>query len=91
MRLLMRVAFPPTMPNPFLAARDFEPRWRALLKSLGALAAYPREEGRTHYVLFEIEPDRITSTAEAVFRLAHVKPDFLPEIAPPPYYGLRGG
>jgi len=27
--------------------------------------------------------------AEAVFRLMGVKPEFLPEIVPQPYYGLR--
>jgi hypothetical protein len=87
MRLLIRVAFPPALP--VLAAPDFEGQWRALLKRIGALAAYPREQGRLQYVLIEAEPSQITPIAEAVFRLAGVKPEFLPEIVPPPYYGWR--
>ncbi len=85
MRLLMRVPLSPDIP----AAPDFEAQWRALLKRIGALAAYPKEEGRLQYVLIDPDPTQITPIAEAVFRLVRVKPEFLPEIAPPPYYGLR--
>jgi len=87
MRLLIRVVLPPA--SPVLAAPDFEGQWRALLKRIGALAAYPREQGRLQYVLIEAEPNQITPIAEAVFRLVGVKPEFLPEIVPPPHYGLR--
>jgi hypothetical protein len=89
MRLLMRISIPAATANPFQAAPDFEAQWRALLKRIGALASYPREEGRLQHVLIEVEPRQITPIAEAVFRLVGVKPAFLPEIAPPPYYGLR--
>jgi hypothetical protein len=41
-------------------------------------------------VLIEVQPGQITPIAEQVFRFMGVKPEFLPEIAPPPYYGLRG-
>jgi hypothetical protein len=88
MRLLMRVILPAATATA-LAGPDLEPQWRALLKRIGALAAYPREEGRTQYVLLDIDPAQITPIAEAVFRLVHVKPEFLPEIAPQPYYGIR--
>ena len=81
----MRVVLPAAVP----AAPDFEEKWRALLKQIGALAAYPREQGRIQHVLVEADPSRITPIAEAVFRLVGVKPEFLPEIVPPPYYGLR--
>ena len=87
MRLLIRVVLLPA--SPVLAAPDFEGQWRALLKRIGALAAYPREQGRLQYVLIEAEPNQITPIAEAVFRLVGVKPEFLPEIVPPPYYGFR--
>ena len=87
MRLLISVFLPPA--SPVLAAPDFEGQWRALLKRIGALAAYPREQGRLQYVLIETEPNQITPIAEAVFRLVGVKPEFLPEIVPPPYYGFR--
>ena len=84
----MRVALPAA--TPILAAPDFEAQWGALLKRIGALASYPREQGRIQHVLVEADPSEITPIAEAVFRLVGVKPEFLPEIVPPPYYGLRG-
>ena len=87
MRLLMRVNLSPA--TAVLAAPDFEAQWHSLLKRIGALADYPREEGRIRCVLIEAAPHQITPIAEAVFRLVGVKPEFLPEIAPPPYYGLR--
>jgi hypothetical protein len=87
MRLLMRIVLPAA--TPVLTAPDFEAQWRALLKRIGALAAYPREQGRIQYVLVDADLSQITPIAEAVFRLAGVKPEFLPEIVPQPYYGLR--
>jgi hypothetical protein len=89
MRLLMRTVLPAAVANPVLAGPAFEAQWRALLKQIGALATYPREEGRVQYVLVDADPSQITPIAEAVFRLAGVKPEFLPEIVPPPYYGVR--
>lgn len=86
MRMLMRVIVPAEV----LAAPDSLARWRALLQSIGALASHPREEGRVQQVLLDVEPARITPIAEAVFRLTGTRPEFLPEIAPPPYYGLGG-
>ena len=46
----MRVVIPAETPNPFLAAPEFEAQWRALLKRIGALATYPREQGRLQHV-----------------------------------------
>ena len=89
MKLLMRVVLPAATVSSVLAAPDFEAQWRALLKRIGALADYPREQGRLQYVLVEADPGQITPIAEAVFRLVGVKPEFLPEIVPQPYYGLR--
>jgi hypothetical protein len=89
MRLLMRVVLPAATVNPVLGAPDFEAQWRALLKRIGALATYPREQGRIQHVLVEADLSQITPIAEAVFRLMGVKPEFLPEIVPQPYYGLR--
>ena len=85
----MRVVIPAAAANPFQAAPDFEVQWRALLKRIGALASYPKEHGRLQHVLVDIDPGQITPIAESVFRFVGVKPEFLPEIAPPPYYGLR--
>ena len=86
----MRVALPPETASAVLAAPDFEAQWRALLKRIGALATYPREQGRLQHVLIDADLSQITPIAEAVFRLMGVKPEFLPEIVPPPYYGWRG-
>jgi hypothetical protein len=85
----MKVVLPAATENSVLAAPDFEAQWQALLKRIGALAAYPKEQGRLQYVLVEADLSQITSIAEAVFRLVGVKPEFLPEIVPQPYYGLR--
>ena len=87
MRLLIRVVL--TAENSVLAAPDFAAQWGALLKRIGALASYPREQGRLQHVLLDTDLSQITPIAEAVFRFVSVKPEFLPEIAPPPYYGLR--
>ena len=89
MRLLMRVVFPSAAESPVWASPDFDAQWRTLLMQIGALASYPREQGRIQHVLVDIHPSQITSIAETVFRLGGVKPEFLPEIAPPPYYGVR--
>ena len=86
----MRVALPPETASAVLAAPDFEAQWRALLKRIGALATYPREQGRLQHVLIDADLSQITPIAEAVFSLMGVKPEFLPEIVPPPYYGWRG-
>lgn len=85
----MRIVLPAATVNPVLAAPDFEAQWRSLLKRIGALATYPREQGRIQHVLVEADLSQITPIAESVFRLVGVKPEFLAEIVPPPYYGLR--
>ena len=85
----MRIVIPAATVNPFLATPDLEAQWQSLLKRIGALASYPREQGRLQHVLVDIAPSQITPIAEAVFRLIGVKPEFLPEIVPPPHYGLR--
>ena len=85
----MRVVLPAATADAVLSAPDFEAQWRALLKRIGALATYPREQGRIQHVLVEADPSQITPIGEAVFRLMGVKPEFLPEIVPQPYYGLR--
>jgi len=89
MRLLIHIVLPVAATNPALAKQDFDAQWRALLKRIGALAVYPREQERSWYVLVDIDPAQITPIGEAVFRLLGVKPEFLPEIVPQPYYGLR--
>lgn len=89
MRLLIRIVLPPATANAIASGSEFATQWRGLLKQIGALAAYPKEQG-LQYVLVDADPAQITPIAEAVFRLVGVKPEFLPEIVPPPYYGWRG-
>jgi hypothetical protein len=89
MRLIMRVCLPSATENTALSAPDFELKWQLMLKRIGALSVDAREQGRMHFVLLDIAPAQITPAAEAVFRLTGVKPDFLPQIVPPPYFGVR--
>jgi hypothetical protein len=89
MKLLIKIVLPAATENPIVSAPDFQAQWQAVLKGIGALAVYPREQGRLQYVLVDAELGQIMPIAEAVFRLLRVKPEFLPEVAPPPYYGLR--
>ena len=90
MRMLMRITLPAETANAVLATPGLPAQWGALLKRIGALATRPQEQGRIQHVLLDTDPSQITTIAEAVFRLWGVKPEFLPEIVPPPYYGWRG-
>ena len=83
MKMIMRVTLAA------LPAPDFQPQWQALLQRIGALSANAREQGRLHFVLLDIEPERITPIAEAVFHLTNAKPDFLPQMVQQPQYGVK--
>ena len=85
----MRITLPAETANSVLAAPGLPSEWGALLKRIGALATRPHEQGRIQHVLLDTDLSQITPIAEAVFRLWGVKPEFLPEIVPPPYYGVR--
>ena len=85
----MRITLPAATANSVLDAPGFAAQWGALLKRIGALATRPHEQGRIQHVLLDTDISQITPIAEAVFRLWGVKPEFLPEVVPPPYYGLR--
>jgi len=89
MRFLMKISIPETAAA---GGPQFEERLKSLFSSIGALASYSNtvEGRRLDYVLVDIEPARITATAEPVFRLLGVKPEFLPEVVPQPYYGRTG-
>jgi hypothetical protein len=92
MRLLMKIPIPTPAENAVVGDPQFEQKIGALFLSIGALATYSNciEGRRLEYVLVDIEPARITATAEPVFRFLGVKPEFLPEVIPKPYYGRTG-
>ncbi|HEX3755139.1 MAG TPA: hypothetical protein VHV26_08695 [Rhizomicrobium sp.] len=83
---------PTAAENPAAADANFNQALQDLFRQLEALASYSRmEEGRrVEYVLLALEPAQITPAAERVFRLLQVKPEFLPEVVPQPYYGRSG-
>ena len=83
---------PTAAENPSAADAKLNQALQDMFRQLGALAAYSRmEEGRrVEYVLLALEPREITPAAERVFRLLQVKPEFLPEVVPQPYYGRSG-
>lgn len=91
-RFLMKVAVPTPAENPSAADANFNGTLQDLFRHLGALATYSRvEDGRrVDYALLALEPAQITPAAERVFRLLQVKPEFLPEVVPQPYYGRSG-
>ena len=89
MRLIMRITLPPATENSALAVPDFDLKWQLMLRRIGAISVDMRDQGRQHFVLLDADPVQLTPIAETVFRLAGVKPDFLPQIVPPPYYGVR--
>ena len=87
MRLLMKIPLPPAENLP---ADD--QKLRAFFTAIGAQATYSNmaDGRRIEYVLVDIEAERITATAEQVVRFLGVKPEFLPEVTPKPYYGRIG-
>jgi hypothetical protein len=92
MRFLMKILLPTSADNLFAATPDIEQKLSALFARIGALATYPTtvDASRCYYVLVDVEPECLTATAEPVFQLLGVKPEFLPEVLPKPYYGHSG-
>ena len=93
MRFLMKVAIPTAAENAAVSDPKFNEELRGLFLKLGAEASYSNtlDGQRFDYALIDI-PDvtQITAVAEPVFRFLKVKPEFLPEVAPQPYYGRIG-
>ena len=93
MRLLMKIAIPTAAENAVVSDPKFNEELRALFLKLGAEATYSNtlDGRRFDYVLVDLEDvTQITAVAEPVFRFLKVKPEFLPEVAPKPYYGRAG-
>jgi len=88
----MKIPLPTPAENPMASAPDFGEQLAGLFARVRAHATYSSvTEGRRYqYVLIEVEPESMTTAAEQVFRLLGVKPEFLPEVSPKPYYGRVG-
>jgi len=84
---------PTAAENPAVNTPDFEKELRDLFSSLGAEGRYSKtlDGRRLEYVLVNLKDiSQLTAVAEPVFRLLKVKPEFLPEVVPAPYYGRVG-
>jgi hypothetical protein len=92
MRFLMKIPIPTAAENPIVGEPQFNETLRTLFLQLGAKATYSNTLAgrRIEYVLVDIEAAEIANVAEPVFRLLKVKPEFLPEVVPKPYYGRIG-
>jgi hypothetical protein len=92
MRFLMKIVLPTQMPNAVVGDHQLEQTLGRLFDEIGVQARYSNvvDGRRVEYALVDIPEERITATAEPVFRLLGVKPEFLPEVTPKPYYGRVG-
>jgi hypothetical protein len=92
MRFLMKIPVPTPAENAVAADPEFDEKLRRLFSSIGALATYSNivDGRRIDYVLVDVELSLLTARAETVFRFLGVKPEFLPEVVPQPYYGRSG-
>jgi hypothetical protein len=93
MRLLMKIPLPTAAENPEVNKPGFESELRDLFLSLGAEGRYSNtlDGRRIEYVLVNLKDmSLLAAVAEPVFRLLKVKPEFLPEVVPKPYYGRIG-
>lgn len=92
MRFLMKIPIPTAEENPLAGSPEFDDMLKRLLLQIGTKATYSQVISNRRYVysLIDVEIEQITPTAEPVFRLLGVKPEFLPEVAPKPYYGRTG-
>jgi hypothetical protein len=88
----MKIPIPTAAENPAVAEPQFQDRLRALFSGIGAQATYSSsvDGRRIEYVLVDIDVEQITATAEPVFHFLGVRPEFLPEVVPKPYYGRTG-
>ena len=92
MRLLMKIVLPAQTPDAMAGDPQLEQKLRRLFDEIGVQARYSNviDGRRVEYALVDIPEERITATAEPVFRLLGVKPEFLPEVTPKSYFGRVG-
>ena len=93
MRLLMKIPLPSANENPLRRDANFDALWKDFLLGLGAREVHSTQAGtgRIDYAVFEIAGlAAIFDLAKAVHEWIGVKPEFLPEVQPPAYFGAPG-
>jgi hypothetical protein len=93
MRFLMRIQIPTAAENAVVSDPIFDEKLRSLFLKVGAQATYSttQEGRRIDWVVVDIkDAAQIAAVAEPIFRWLKVKPEFLPEMAPKPYFGRIG-
>jgi len=92
MRLLMKIPLPANTQNALAGDPQLKQKLAHVFHEIGVQARYSNivDGQRIEYALVDIAEERITATAEPVFRLLGVKPEFLPEVTPKSYYGRVG-
>jgi hypothetical protein len=93
MRFLIKITIPTAAENPAVGTPEFEKELRDILLSLRAEGTYSKaiEGRRLEYALVYIDDiSKITDYAKPIFSFLKVKPEFLPEVVPQPYFGRIG-
>jgi len=93
MRFLMKVPLPTPSENLAIGEKDFDRKLRNLFTEVGALTTYStlQDGRRIEWAVVDIhDPAMITPTAKFIFDFLKVKPEFLPEATPKPYFGRVG-
>lgn len=89
MRFVMMIPLPTAEENPAVAHKDFEKKLKNLFTEVGALTTYStlQDNRRVEWVVVDIHDlAMITPTAKFIFDNLNVKPEFLPEMTPKPYF-----
>jgi hypothetical protein len=92
MRLLMKITLPTPAENPEVEDGDFNRNLQKLFTEVGGLGSHSTlEDGRrVEWVIVDIDPALITPTAKFIFEHLKVKPEFVPEMTPKPYFRRVG-
>jgi hypothetical protein len=89
MRFVMMIPLPTAKENPEVGHKDFDKKLRNLFAEVGALTTYStlQDDRRIEWVVVDISDlALITPTAKFIFDCLNVKPEFLPEMTPKPYF-----
>ena len=92
MRVLMKIPMPDKSQSALRRDPGFDAKWKSLLASLHAQSVHSNEQetGRIDYAVFDIGDLAVMfPLAKAVHEWLGVKPEFLPQVAPKPYFGRQ--